>query len=34
MYGYFTDFGYRGNINGIWMLFATETDYLEYREAI
>lgn len=34
MKGYFTDNGYKGLVNGIYMLFATETDYWEYKEDI
>lgn len=30
MEGYFTSYGYMGLINGQWMLFASESDYLEY----
>lgn len=30
--GYFTDFGYCGLVNGVYMLFADETDYYEYVE--
>lgn len=31
--GYFTDTGYMGHIgNGKYMLFADETDYLDYME--
>lgn len=32
-YGYFTSFGYRGLVSGVWMLFASEDDYLEYIQA-
>lgn len=28
--GYFTDNGYCGLVNGVYMLFATEIDYYEY----
>lgn len=30
LYGYLTSSGYMGLVEGEWMLFATETDYLEY----
>jgi hypothetical protein len=30
MYGYITSAGYMGMVNGQWMLFATETEYVEY----
>ena len=30
MYGYSTSFGYRGLVNGVWMLFPTEAEYHEY----
>lgn len=33
--GYFTDTGYMGHIgNGKYMLFADETDYLDYMEVM
>lgn len=32
MYGYFTPIGYKGLVNGEWMLFATEAEYHEYME--
>lgn len=32
MYGYPISCGYRGLVNGKWMLFATETDYREYLD--
>ena len=28
MYGYPTSFGYRGLVNGEWMLFSTEAEYM------
>lgn len=28
--GYFVDDGYIGLVDGKWMLFATEQDYIEY----
>lgn len=28
--GYFTQEGYWGNVNGRWMLFASESDYYDY----
>lgn len=34
MHGYFVPFGYRGLVNGKWMLFATETEYHEYMEEL
>lgn len=33
MSGYFTYEGYMGYVNGAYMLFASETDYLDYMEA-
>lgn len=33
MSGYFTYEGYMGYVNGTYMLFASETDYLDYMEA-
>lgn len=30
MKGYFTHSGYFGLVNGRWMLFADESDYIEY----
>lgn len=30
MYGYITPYGYMGMVNGIWMLFASDTEYHEY----
>ena len=30
MYGYFTASGFMGRVGTRWMLFATETEYLEY----
>lgn len=30
MYGYFTPSGYKGLVNGKWMLFSTEAEYHEY----
>jgi len=30
MKGYYTSEGYMGYVNGIYMLFASEADYLEY----
>jgi hypothetical protein len=30
--GYYTSIGYMGLVEGKWMLFATETDYIEYIE--
>lgn len=30
--GYYTDAGYMGYVNGVYMLFATESDYIEYVE--
>lgn len=30
LYGYLTSSGYMGLVEGEWMLFATETDYIEY----
>lgn len=28
--GYYTDAGYMGYVNGTYILFATESDYIEY----
>lgn len=30
MDGYHTDYGFMGLVNGGYMLFATDTEYLEY----
>ena len=30
MIGYPVSYGYRGLVNGRWMLFATESEYYEY----
>lgn len=30
MDGYHTDYGFMGFVNGEYMLFATDTEYLEY----
>jgi len=30
MTGYYTDYGYMGMVDGIWMLFSTEDEYYEY----
>lgn len=30
MDGYHTDYGFTGLVNGEYMLFATDTEYLEY----
>lgn len=30
MGGYYTDYGFMGLVNGEYMLFATDTEYLEY----
>ena len=32
-YGYYISYGYRGLVNGRWMVFATENEYDEYLEA-
>lgn len=32
MYGYPIPCGYKGLVDGEWMLFATETEYREYIE--
>ena len=34
MKGYYTDTGYMGYVGGKYMLFASETDYEEYMEAV
>ena len=30
MDGYYTDYGFMGFVHGEYMLFATDTEYLEY----
>lgn len=30
MNGYYTDYGYLGYVNGTYILFATEAEYIEY----
>ena len=30
MRGYFTSYGYKGYVNGRYLLFATECEYIEY----
>lgn len=32
MKGYYTSYGYMGYINGVYRLFATESDYIELFE--
>ena len=32
MRGYFTTDGYYGLVDGVYMLFSSETDYYEYME--
>lgn len=32
MKGYTVESGYMGYVNGVYMLFASETDYLDYME--
>ena len=32
MYGYTTPYGYKGLVDGKWMLCATDTEYHEYME--
>lgn len=34
MYGYTVSCGYRGLVNGEWMLFPTEAEYREYMEEL
>ncbi len=34
MYGYSTSFGYKGLVNGEWMLFSTEAEYYEYMREL
>ena len=34
MKGYVTSSGYMGLVDGQWILFATESDYLEYLTGI
>lgn len=34
MYGYFVSSGYRGFVDGIWMLFPTEAEYYEYMKEL
>lgn len=29
-YGYLTPYGFKGLVDGRWMLFATESDYYDY----
>ena len=33
MKGYYNNAGYMGYVDGRWMLFASESDYLDYMEA-
>ena len=33
MTGYYNNAGYMGYVEGRWMLFASESDYLDYMEA-
>ena len=33
MKGYYNGSGYMGYVDGRWMLFASESDYLDYMEA-
>ena len=32
MYGYFVSSGYRGFVDGTWMLFPIESEYYEYMK--
>ena len=32
MKGYYNNAGYMGYVEGRWMLFASESDYLDYME--
>ena len=34
MCGYHTSFGYKGLVNGEWMLFTTEAEYHEYQREL
>lgn len=34
MYGYPISCGYKGLVDGKWMLFATEAEYREYLKAL
>ncbi len=34
MYGYPVSCGYRGLVNGEWMLFPTEAEYYEYMREL
>lgn len=34
MYGYSTSYGYKGLVNGGWMLFPTEAEYHEYMREL
>lgn len=34
MYGYYISYGYKGLVDGRWMLFATQDEYYEYMEEI
>lgn len=31
-YGYYTGYGFRGLVRGVWMLFSTEREYIEYLQ--
>ena len=33
MKGYYNNAGYMGYVEGRWMLFASESDYLDFMEA-
>jgi len=30
--GYYVGYGYKGLVRGVWMLFATEQEYIEYLQ--
>ena len=34
LFGYYTNYGYRGYVNGQWILFSTEREYTEYVEEL
>ena len=34
MKGYYVEGGYMGYVNGTYMLFATESDYIEYVKSV
>lgn len=32
MKGYYTEYGYMGYVDGVYMLFASESDYYDYMD--